>query len=492
MPTAPKPAISAFLFLTILVCGASCSSERTDHKGTNMPAWHGERRIQDGVEYVRNPSDPLLGQRRCRLDERWRLPSTDSLGNPLFGAVSDISLGPDGNLYMTDYLLQRIHVVSPGGEYLRSIGSRGEGPGEFDVPISTFPWREDSLIVLDGSSRFVVIESRTGSGKSAQFSNHGAQWAAFDRGVPVCESLLACVGTLGFARKDGWHFTRVLAFFDRLGHLRSRYDALTFTIPRGPYSMTEVSSAAIPRSCSSPDGLVYIAPSFSEYRLHAVDCEGNLVRVIDREHEHVRRQSWMIEQEEEEMRHTFTRAKEVTASPFFREIQEYAWIEGTLWVCPSSGFYACPDGVALTWDVFDASGVFVSQVLLLGNLDPWWDTPFLLDARTFIIIKGNTAADMAAKGTASGKEPAYEGDLTIICYDILDTDAVLSLVSQAVDRRMKTTPRVQLRPNQGGATRKAYCLVDDRHRPQYNSIGVDRRLRVGEWHGARTGSPQRA
>ena len=39
--------------------------------------------------------------------------------------------GPDGNLYVLDWGDSYIKVFSPAGEFLRSIGGPGEGPGEF-------------------------------------------------------------------------------------------------------------------------------------------------------------------------------------------------------------------------------------------------------------------------------------------------------------------------------------------------------------------------
>lgn len=56
---------------------------------------------------------------------RW---SAKSLG---LDAPAALAIGPDGNLYVTDFS-QRVTVISPDGKVLRRWGKRGTGPGQFD------------------------------------------------------------------------------------------------------------------------------------------------------------------------------------------------------------------------------------------------------------------------------------------------------------------------------------------------------------------------
>ncbi len=74
--------------------------------------------------------------------EDWRI-----LYNP-----RKICFGPDNDLLITDTGNQRILQVTENGEYVRSIGRSGDGPGEFRTPVDVLYDRDNShLMVLDRS-----------------------------------------------------------------------------------------------------------------------------------------------------------------------------------------------------------------------------------------------------------------------------------------------------------------------------------------------------
>jgi hypothetical protein len=87
-----------------------------------------------GVEIVRSSGvdRPLP----WTLAEVWRLGGAAE-GPESFTRVGSHNLGADiaGNLYLMDGDASRIVVFDPGGEHLRSMGRKGEGPGELQFPI---------------------------------------------------------------------------------------------------------------------------------------------------------------------------------------------------------------------------------------------------------------------------------------------------------------------------------------------------------------------
>jgi hypothetical protein len=115
----PAPTIALLLMLT------SCT-ERSAPKAHAF-----EVRQQDGVEVAWNNGVPEHSGALFRLE--WLLDLIQDPERPesLLGGPSDFIRGPDGNYYVTDTRNRRIAVFGPDGQYLRSFGGPGGGPGMF-------------------------------------------------------------------------------------------------------------------------------------------------------------------------------------------------------------------------------------------------------------------------------------------------------------------------------------------------------------------------
>ena len=70
-------------------------------------------------------------------------------GEP-FNKPTDLALGPDGEMYITDgYGNARVHKYSPDGELIKSWGQPGSGPGEFNLPHCVRVDPRNRLMVAD-------------------------------------------------------------------------------------------------------------------------------------------------------------------------------------------------------------------------------------------------------------------------------------------------------------------------------------------------------
>lgn len=54
-----------------------------------------------------------------------------------------------GNLYVLDTRASQVVVIDPRGELVRTVGRKGEGPGEFDSAGELFVWRDGRFVVVD-------------------------------------------------------------------------------------------------------------------------------------------------------------------------------------------------------------------------------------------------------------------------------------------------------------------------------------------------------
>jgi len=84
----------------------------------------------------------------------------------LFGRIEGIAADEAGNIYVADYAAARINVYNADGRFLRYLGGRGRGPGEFQRIRSIFTTPRGELIVVDGGARRITRMGLEGAVKS--------------------------------------------------------------------------------------------------------------------------------------------------------------------------------------------------------------------------------------------------------------------------------------------------------------------------------------
>ena len=61
---------------------------------------------------------------------------------------TEITYDSDGNVYVLDQKANNVKKFDSSGKYLRTIGRRGRGPGEFNAP-HHFTFAKDRLVIWD-------------------------------------------------------------------------------------------------------------------------------------------------------------------------------------------------------------------------------------------------------------------------------------------------------------------------------------------------------
>jgi DNA-binding beta-propeller fold protein YncE len=124
---------------------------------------------------------------RVRLFDKDLKPTGVTFGTPpeadkaptdftLFGP-RDIAFDGAGNLWVTDTGDQRIQVYTPQGTFVRSIGTKGSGPGQFSEPVGISIAADGTVFVADMYNSRVEILNADGSYKG-EFHVDG--WGGLD------------------------------------------------------------------------------------------------------------------------------------------------------------------------------------------------------------------------------------------------------------------------------------------------------------------------
>jgi len=117
----------------------------------------------DGVEYVRNAAEPKYPDRTLSIEEELSIGGEDSEGNIILYEAGHVLVDDAENLFIVDQRDFNIKVFDPEGNFIRSIGKHGEGPGEFQrVGYLTF-LPDGRLLVLDFQARRTSLFDSTGN-----------------------------------------------------------------------------------------------------------------------------------------------------------------------------------------------------------------------------------------------------------------------------------------------------------------------------------------
>jgi len=131
-----------WLFMICLVFG--CRGEKKAES-----EWSGTVEQKNGVRVVNNPAEPFYGKLELILEQDLNLGNEED-ENTLFYRAYGLDVDSQGNIYVMDAGNFRIQKFNSTGEYLQTIGKKGQGPGEFDRMQSFYVDEENKLYVSSG------------------------------------------------------------------------------------------------------------------------------------------------------------------------------------------------------------------------------------------------------------------------------------------------------------------------------------------------------
>lgn len=141
-----KFAVPAFIFLFLL-------------SSVQGQVWKGKIYKEGDATIVQNPKEPIYQGDILAIKEELRLGGAEAKGDNSFNRIMSIAVDGGGNIYVLDYKESHVKVFDKSGRYLRTIGRKGQGPGELESThaLDLF-YPSDSLFVLEGA-RISVFDS---------------------------------------------------------------------------------------------------------------------------------------------------------------------------------------------------------------------------------------------------------------------------------------------------------------------------------------------
>ncbi len=202
------PVQAALAVLLLAACGDADTSAASDAPAVRIDT------IGDTITV--HTTGPGAWGAPATLEPRVTIGSLDGPPETVFGRVTSIAVGPGRDVYVLDGQAAEIRVFDESGEYLRTIGRRGEGPGEMQQPggLAIFP--DGAIGVRDPRNARLQVWSADGTETdewpvvSSRFYSSGTPLWVDDRGT-------AWIFTAGASEDRTRPTPRVIVRVDRQG-----------------------------------------------------------------------------------------------------------------------------------------------------------------------------------------------------------------------------------------------------------------------------------
>jgi hypothetical protein len=253
-----------FAILLCLFAGLALSQ-------TGPAGWKGKIVVEGGMKTVKNPDQPLYGDFAFDLEKDLAIGGDPAKEEYYFPkGTYGLAVDNEGNLFVSDPANLRVQEFDKSGKFVRTIGRKGQGPGEFRFP---------ARLKIDGMGRLCVFESRA----VQIFDKNGgfvSKIPLSSPNSPFLSSSGAVFGMEFISQEPG-------AFMEALKK-KEPNDAKPQTIARFKGEFKEGQTVWVRHVYTSKSSLTPLDPSsfaygFSaEYRIILADAEGRTTLIIER------------------------------------------------------------------------------------------------------------------------------------------------------------------------------------------------------------------
>ncbi|PJA73743.1 hypothetical protein CO151_12580 [bacterium CG_4_9_14_3_um_filter_65_15] len=380
----------------------------------------------DGVLHIRNGAEPTGGVQDMDLEEMWRIGGEDD-EDVLLGIITRARIADKGDIYLLDAQLSQAQVFSPDGEFIKTLGRQGSGPGELTAP-------GDMVFMPDGTLGLVQIFP----GKIVKLDLDGTPAGDFNPEVGTSTSggflaLVSCRsagGNLALAgiqiSMDTSTMTQVRTYFLRSFAIDGQQTASYIERPvtwkfDSNFKFREIDNDFIWwRMDVGPDGKVVSCIPRYGYALSVWNPDGTLDRVIERQYE-----PWT---RTDKVKQRFQSIMEAQAAQFppgtpvevedqEQDIEDLRVDkDGNIWVLPSREMFEPQEGFFATYDVFSPDGQFTRQVRVKCEGDPSVDRLLFAGDRVFVVTG---FWDAVLQANSAPDEDVEEAEpMSVICYKV--------------------------------------------------------------------------
>jgi len=144
------------------------------------PAWKGKIVKEGEITIIRNPKKPIYREPILALKEDFVLGGSKAQGESAFSRARRIAVDSDEAIYVGDSKQACVKVFDKAGVYLRTIGRRGQGPGEMGWVDSVAVNPDNQELIVGDGYKLIVFDLQGRFKRNLMLRGMAAQ-ASLDR-----------------------------------------------------------------------------------------------------------------------------------------------------------------------------------------------------------------------------------------------------------------------------------------------------------------------
>ena len=337
--------LSLFIVLALMFFGC---------KKTPEQKYQATSEVIEGVRVVSNPNFPRDGIIQDLLEEELSIGLAEGPEEYMLNRPFDVQAADDGTIFVLDWGDICIKVYDKDGQFIRTIGQKGQGPGDFGFLLYMALSSDGRIFVMNPVNRQVSVFSASGEylegfrfeGSHNEMKTDGMNRIYYSKrtrktateDLPVSEEFTEVESVIQVIRNeaDGEDFFLV-----------GEFDGEKDQIKRTGTGVMSLSSEFSIVWEVNQYGLLYEGFN-QEYKINVFDQDGKKMLTFGRDYEPVTKEFRM----EELVRKSTMPAYDPRIGWVFDE-------EGNLWV----SIYSENEGEVI-YDVFSPQGLYLKQVFL--------------------------------------------------------------------------------------------------------------------------------
>jgi len=328
-----------FLIFT-LIC---CSSQKTE--------WQGTIEVVDGVTVVKNPLDPMYGEEILAIEEELSIGVAEGAEEYMFQNAWEVVVDNSERIFVSDRRGFYIKVFDKFGKYVKTIGRKGQGPGEFSQISSIQITPRNELMVYERNGFKLTFFSLDGDYiRTVLLKGIQAFWVRENSKGNYFESSVEF---------QGQYNTNTFRVATEVKEYGSDFTFIK-TIAKDKFRNANV-PLRHDMLARFPSFDLLICGYKDSYELHFINLEGEIVRKVIKDY------SPIEVSEEEKIRRKLPESSELPKH--FPAFQDFSVDEeGRIYV---QLFERQMDGDKFYYDVFDPKSRYISRIRL-NALPKFW------------------------------------------------------------------------------------------------------------------------